>query len=437
MTTPININKDVLNESNDAALTEQLRALPQVEPSAELDATILGKIEHALKLEAEQKNVVKATQETSRVTHPKPRQHFFQSLERKIKQFWFIPVGAMAVLLASTSLNQPRPFSEQITTTIPDKEVASTTDSSAQKPSSDAPSPTLEMAKTDSQVSAAPGQDITSDKRKDFVSKSVDSKKMSTELAQLIEKKSRERVASKDTSKMASTNELAQISESAMPSTKAVAKSDQISSNAMSAPAAPIVAEGKASSDRTGLSANLQRVEVTGSSIKRVAVESSMASAVKAAPESSAERSTERRNAVQNLSKNDHTDDKLPTKTELYAVKELYEPNVKLAQEEKKVARASSHETTALIEAPKPMAIVPEPPRPPTPITPPLESYRELPHPVDVIRERLEQLIILGRTVDALQLWNDYKENYPRAGLPPDLQKKLEALERKQNTKQK
>lgn len=426
MTTPQDNSKDLSNEINDAVLAQQLRALPQAEPSAALDAAILGKIEQALKIEAEQKDLAKANQVTSINTHQKPRQHFFQGLEHKLKQFWFIPAGAMALLLASVTLNQPQPLSEKTPSEILAKEVAATTNTATQNPTRSDQSTAVAMTETETPAASTSPPTSSTVRSSDTAAKTVvDSKKMATELALLIEKKSKERIANKEQAKTTSTGELAQLGERERAFEKSVTKPDQIIAKSLSAPPAPtpapapapIVADAKSSVSHPTVNADMQRIEVTGSSIKRLSVESS--------------------GAVQSLSKNDKAEEKSAEKTELYAVKDVYEPNLKIAQEEKKLAKVSPRETVAIMEAPKPVAMAPEPPRPPSPIKPPLESYRELPHPVDVIRERLEQLIYLGRTADALQLWKDFQENYPKAVLTPELQKKLEDLERKQNTKKK
>ena len=424
MTTPQDNSKDLSNEINDAVLAQQLRALPQAEPSAALDAAILGKIEQALKIEAEQKDLAKANQVTAINAHQKPRQHFFQGLEHKFKQFWFIPAGAMALLLASVTLNQPQPLSEKTTSEILEKEVAATTNTATQNPTRSDQSTTIAMTETETPAASTSPPTSSTVRSSDAAAKTVvDSKKMATELALLIEKKSKERIANKEQAKTTSTDELAQLGERERAFEKSVAKPDQIIAKSLSAPStpapapAPIVADAKSSVGHPTLNADTQRIEVTGSSIKRLSVESS--------------------GVVQSISKNEKTEEKSTERTELYAVKDVYEPNLKISQGEKKLAKVSPRETVAIMEAPKPVAMAPEPPRPPSPITPPLESYRELPHPVDVIRERLEQLIYLGRTADALQLWKDFQENYPKAVLTPELQKKLEDLERKQNTKKK
>lgn len=417
MTTPQNTDKDLLPRAGDAMLEKQLRALPQVEPSPELDAAILGKIEHALKLEAQQKTLAEPSQVEPIATAQRPRQHFFQGLEHKLKQFWFIPVGAMAMLLASVTLNQTQTWSEHTTSPSPAKEVAIATNSSVPSSAGTDKSTTVAMNETQDQATNTPANSTPPLKRDEIETRSVvDSKKMTSELALLFEKRSKERFASKEESKIAATKKLARLNEAEIAFAKPVEKPDQENSKPASVPPAPTVAEVKMSSTRPVLTADVQRVEVTGSSIKRVQVESS--------------------NAVQVVERNDRIEDKVSPKTELYAVKDLYEPNLKLTEETKGLAKVSPRETAAIIEAPRPaFATAKAAPAPAAPITPPLESYRELPHPVDVIRARLEQLISLGRTGDALQLWKDFKENYPEAGLAPDLRKKLEELERKHNTK--
>ena len=417
MTTPQDNSKDLPNEINDAVLAQQLRALPQAEPSAALDAAILGKIEQALKIEAEQKDLAKANQQAALNAHQKPRQHFFQGLEHKIKQFWFIPAGAMALLLASVTLNQPQPLSDQTTSEILAKEVAATTASPTQNPTRSDQSTAVAMTETETPAASTSPPTSSSVRSSDAAGKStVDSKKMATELALLIDKKSKERIANKERAKTTSTGELAQLGERERAFEKSVAKPDEIISKSLSAPPAPtpapIVADAKSSFGHPTVNAEMQRIEVTGSSIKRLSAESS--------------------NPMQSTERSDRTEERTLPKTELYAVKDLSE----LAPKERKMAQAGARETIAVIEVPKPaVAMVQAPPPRPAPITPPLESYRELPHPVDVIRTRLEQLISLGRTADALQLWKDFQENYPKAGLTPELQKKLEELERKQNAK--
>lgn len=419
MTTPQDNSKDLPNEINDAVLAQQFRALPQAEPSAALDAAILGKIEQALKIEAEQKDLAKANQQAALNAHQKPRQHFFQGLEHKIKQFWFIPAGAMALLLASVTLNQPQPLSDQTTSEILAKEVAATTDSPTQNPTRSDQSTAVAMTETGTPAASTSPPTSSTVRSSDAAGKStVDSQKMATELAQLIDKKSKERIANKERAKTKSTGELAQLGERERAFEKSVAKPGEIIAKSLSAPPAPtptpapIVADAKSSVGYPTMNAEMQRIEVTGSSIKRLSAESS--------------------NPIQSTERSDRTEERTLPKTELYAVKDLSE----LAPKERKMAQAGVRETITVIDVPKPaVAMVEAPPPRPAPITPPIESYRELPHPVDVIRTRLEQLIRLGRTADALQLWKDFQENYPKAGLTPELQKKLEELERKQNAK--
>ena len=421
MTTPQDNSKDLPNEINDAVLAQQLRALPQAEPSAALDAAILGKIEQALKIEAEQKDLAKANQVTAINAHQKPRQHFFQGLEHKLKQFWFIPAGAMALLLASVTLNQPQPLSEKTTSEILAKEVAATTNTATQNPTRSDQSAAVAMTETETPAaSTSPPTSSTVRSSATAAKTVVDSKKMATELALLIEKKSKERIDNKEQAKTTSTGELAQLGERERAFEKSVTKPDQIIAKTLSAPPAPtpapapIVADAKSSVSHPTLNADMQRIEVTGSSIKRLSVESS--------------------GAVQSLSKNDKTEEKSAEKTELYAVKDVYEPNLKIAQEEKKLAKVSPLEPAAIMEVPKPTEAMEKAPAA-APIARAFESSRAAPSAVDLMRARLEQLIDLGRTADALQLWKDFQENYPKAGLTPELQKKLEELERKQNAK--
>jgi hypothetical protein len=423
MTTPQDNSKDLPNEINDAVLAQQLRALPQAEPSAALDAAILGKIEQALKIEAEQKDLAKANQVTAINAHQKPRQHFFQGLEHKLKQFWFIPAGAMALLLASVTLNQPQPLSEKTTSEILAKEVAAKTNSPTQNPTRSDQSTTIAMTETETPAASTSPPTSSTVRSSDTAAKTVvDSKKMATELALLIEKKSKERIANKEQAKTTSTGELAQLGERERAFEKSVTKPDQIIAKSLSAPPAPtpapapIVADAKSSVSHPTVNADMQRIEVTGSSIKRLSVKSS--------------------GAVQSLSKNDKTEEKSAEKTELYAVKDVYEPNLKIAQEEKKLAKVSPLEPAAIMEVPKPTEAMEKAPAA-APIARAFESSRAAPSAVDLMRVRLEQLIDLGRTADALQLWKDFQENYPKAVLTPELQKKLEDLERKQNTKKK
>lgn len=445
MTTPQDKLNTMGDDAKHEALMKHLRALPQVEPSAELDAAILNKIEQALQQEAQQqaqqKNLA-AVEKTAQA----PRQHFFRSLEQTLKQFWFVPVGAMALLVATVSLHSPEspsalgnlPTASQETAKAnevnkPLKQDAST--------SSDNTLPAT-LPPTNGQVIARAEQPST-----------FDSKKMASDIAMLTEKKTRERMAARTSSakaakaeetKLALSEELrtrddkknrpdqAQNREVTSPISDARAidisraieeKPKQISpSPAIVANYASGTFEAKANAARDVANKGFQRVEITGSSIKRMDVESS--------------------NAVQSLTRSENTEDRIAAKTELYAVKEVYEPNIRLSQADQALAKAVAPEARMPAAPPAPAAAKTAPVEainPPHNIAPqaPIEAPRfsVATQTVDVISVKLEQLIKLGRPMDALQLWKDFKENYPQSRLPPELQKKMDDLEHKQKSK--
>ena len=432
MTKPIGTNKVLSHQFDDASLAAHLKAMPQAEPSAELDAAIFAHIEQALKQEAHHASnkVTDATITTEYESQvdQSPRRHLFQVLEHKLKQFWFVPVGAMAVLLASVTMNQTPselhsptlptaiPTATSSTTNLPVNEVADKVAPQIQRAESQTRPDQIASEQKDAKP--APQANAAANKV------ATDSKQMASDLASLIEAKSKTRMAAKELVKRENKEketptELAQLNESASKKQVVVEKSDIALQKAISA--APVVSidEVRAKSAAIASNAAPQHVEVTGSSIKRMTVESSQ--------------------AVQSLEESKKLDDRTTSKTELYAVKDVYDPNQGVRQDDAKAAKMIPREARAAIEMPKPvMSRVIEEPRPVAPISPVIDTRRgKSDAPIDVISQRLEQLLNAGRDLDALQLWRDFRENYPRSSLTPELQKKIEAIERKHSANKK
>ena len=429
MTKPQDTSLEANHARSEDTLVKHLQALQQPEPSPELDAAILEKIEHALKQEAVE--ILQTQAQTQTQAQPalqaalvkrNSRESLFQTLERKLRQLWFVPAGALAVILVSVTLNRPSKLSE--------------------------PTANMEIMRE-----AQPLKGTAADQN---------------EQAEAIMKRKRDEVAadaSASNSRMDSKN-LAlnnSVPLERKSHSKNVDKANEIANADASLPESRTRLEVANASAKIPASANTH-LEPGSNQVPREA-ESTVASASSQSVEMSGTRSiqssVESSQAVQVFSREEPQKESVAAKPDLRALADQPERNALRALPKPEFAKIAPPIVVASAPPPPPLSVIaavkavePRPvvvqePAAPMASAPALspaklaaEEIKEtdrqnetLERETTAISERLELLLRTHRPRAALALWKKFKESHTQVQLHPDLQKQLEQIERQEKPK--
>ncbi|WMW81582.1 hypothetical protein RF679_04685 [Undibacterium cyanobacteriorum] len=401
---------DPLIASSDP-LSAALKDLPQPAPSADLDAAILAKIEAELEQEAiakAQHSISKGVGETAVAvtTKPERKESLIQAWAMKFKQYWFFPVGAMAVLLASVGLQQvPSPMGT---------------------PSDAHPPVNMQIAKAEVKEDHSTSDQEADQARRDARQSSETSTKTPQEMTpqrQIVVRAQTELGRAKIASKSASISEapIGILANNKIPATPPVAAAPpiEVKSDASSVivhASRTRAAESVTTTETDQLSAVPQRVQITGSALRRADVESSQAAL------SLSKKQTEEAQVIYTI-----------PKTELYVHKELMaatEPKPTSAPITQDAQEKLSISTNTMPAPPVPpqAMVAPMPVEPAKPIMAMVTTKdgAERQIMIDTIEEQLRK----GNKRAAIQIWKQEREKNPSLELPSPLFDKLKEVER-------